>query len=569
MPKIVLASINAKFIHSNLAIRCLKKYTENLLDVTVDLAEFTINQPLEIIMRSIYKQQPNILGFSCYIWNYEYVIRLVNEIKKLLPNCIILLGGPEVSYNPHEVIAKTGADIVMLGEGEASFCGLVAALSANAPYSEISGIAYKSDDNIIMTAPARPVALEEIPFVYDDFAEFHNRIIYYESSRGCPFNCQYCLSSGGGGVRFLPLERVFSDLSRFLLAGVRQVKFVDRTFNCDKNHAMAIFHYLCEHDNFITNFHFEIAAELLDEEMIAYLNTARKGLFQLEIGVQSTNRETLSAIKRITLPDKLTPIIRGLQRGQNIHLHLDLIAGLPYEGYESFKVSFNYVYSLSPDQLQLGFLKLLKGSGLYADKERYSLVCTDFAPYEVMYTDWLTYGEVLRLKMVEEMVETYYNSGRYFAEISYLQSLFSTPFDFFEALSDYYEKNNFHLSPHSKVEYYDILYGFLQCCVNTDIERFKWLCLYDIYAHEKAKKLPDWLDVGGFSKHKDRFYSFIDAHREEYFSADGYREYDTKQLLRIVHLEIFPFDPRGADSDKKETVLLFRYASNEIIKIVL
>lgn len=566
MKKTLLVSINAKFIHSNLAIRSLKAYTEKNLPITVDIAEFTINQPIDVIMREIYQISPDIIGFSCYIWNFESVKLLLCELKKLLPHCVFLLGGPEVSYNPDEVIAETGADIVMIGEGEHTFLSLMQALLVGHSYADVNGIVYQAEGKIMITPPNEPLDLKEVPFVYgDDFSDLQNRIVYYESSRGCPFHCQYCLSGGNGGVRFLPLERVYSDLAHFLKANLRQVKFVDRTFNCNKQYSMAIWRYLCEQDNGITNFHFEIAAELLDDEMIDYLNHARKGLFQLEIGVQSTNVQTLTAIKRITLPDKLTPIIRSLQRGKNIHLHLDLIAGLPYEDYCCFKSSFNYVYSLSPNQLQLGFLKLLKGSGLFADKERYGLKCTDFAPYEVISTDWLSYAEILRLKMVEEMVETYYNSSRYAKSLDYLVSLFEHPFDFFEALGDYYEANKLHLAPHSKVEYYDILFGFFKQTGLGEEERFKWLCLYDIYAHEKAKRLPLWLNISKGGNYKNRFFDFVENNRQLFFP--DYAEFDTKQILRLVHFEVFPFNP--ITGTEGETTLLFRYSDGEILAVAL
>lgn len=566
MKKTLLVSINAKFIHSNLAIRSLKAYTEKNLPITVDIAEFTINQPIDVIMREIYLINPDVIGFSCYIWNFESIKLLLRELKKLLPHCVFLLGGPEVSYNPDEVITETGADIVMIGEGEHTFLCLMQALLTGHSYADVNGIVYQAEGKIMITPPNEPLDLKEVPFVYgDDFSALQNRIVYYESSRGCPFHCQYCLSGGNGGVRFLPLERVYSDLAHFLKANLRQVKFVDRTFNCNKQYSMAIWRYLCEQDNGITNFHFEIAAELLDDEMIDYLNHARKGLFQLEIGVQSTNAQTLTAIKRITLPDKLTPIIRSLQRGGNIHLHLDLIAGLPYEDYCCFKSSFNYVYSLSPNQLQLGFLKLLKGSGLFADKERYGLKCTDFAPYEVISTDWLSYAEILRLKMVEEMVETYYNSSRYAKSLDYLVSLFEHPFDFFEALGDYYEANKLHLAPHSKVEYYDILFDFFKQTGLGEEERFKWLCLYDIYAHEKAKRLPLWLNISKGGSYKNRFFDFVENNRQLFFP--DYVEFDTKQILRLVHFEVFPFNP--ITGTEGETTLLFRYSDGEILAVAL
>lgn len=563
--KTLLVGINAKFIHSNLAIRYLKKYCEKNSIYSVDIAEFTINQPVELIMREIYKLKPDILGLSCYIWNFEYIKEIASELKKLMPNCTIVLGGPEVSYNAVEVLANACVDFVIMGEGEKTFCELVCHINEKKEPYDIDGIAYKKDNAVFENGLASPINLDNVPFVYnEDFQNLANRIVYYESSRGCPFRCQYCLSSGSGGVRFLSLKRVFSDIDCFLKAGVSQVKFVDRTFNCNKNHTMSILRHICENDNQVTNFHFEIAAELLDDEMISYLNKARKGLFQLEIGVQSTYEKTLEAIKRITLPDKLTPIIKSLQLGKNIHLHLDLIAGLPHEDYEHFKDSFNYVYSLSPDQLQLGFLKLLKGSGLYNDRGKYGIVCREAAPYEVLFTDALSYADLLKLKMVEEMVETYYNSGRYAKELEYLVTLFDSPFEFFQSLGCYYEEKNLHLAPHSKVEYYDILFDFLQEN-KGDIDHFKWLALFDIYSHEKAKKLPKWLDMRASRELINAVFDFVEENKENYFA--DYGAFDTKQILRMVHFELFPMNP--ITGEKRSTAILFRYSDNVVMEVKL
>ncbi len=326
---------------------------------------------------------------------------------------------------------------------------------------------------------------------------------------------------------------------------------------------MAIWKFLSENDNGITNFHFEMAAELIDQDMITFLHTVRKGLFQFEIGVQSTNPETLKAIKRVTLPEKLTPIIKALQQENNIHLHLDLIAGLPYENYEQFKKSFNYVYQLLPDQLQLGFLKLLKGSGLYTDKGKYRLVCTEYAPYEVLYTDWITYDELLRLKMVEEMVETYYNSNRYQRTIWYLLSLFKTPFDLFEALGDFYEENNLHLVPHSKVEYYTILHDFFLTLKRGDEETFQWYIRYDSYSHEKAKKIPEWLNVSLNESYKKTIFDFADCRENVERYLPEYLDFDTKQILRNAHIEIFPFNP--ITREHGVTALLFNYRKCDLL----
>lgn len=561
--KTLLVGINAKFIHSNLAIRCLKKYTQKKQNIEIDICEYTINQQQELIMREIYKQKPDVIGFSCYIWNYELIKNLVFELKKLMPNVIIFLGGPEVSFNSVQVLETVPCDLVISGEGEEIFCEFITCLNNNKNYFDVKGITYRFNDEIIKNEPMPPVNLDDVPFVYDEFFDLENRIVYYEASRGCPFKCQYCLSSGSKGVRFLSLERVFKDLKVFLNANVRQVKFVDRTFNCDKKYSMAIWRFLSENDNGITNFHFEMAAELIDDEMISFLHTVRKGLFQFEIGVQSTNKETLKAIKRVTLPEKLTPIVKALQKENNIHLHLDLIAGLPYEDYNCFKNSFNYVYTLSPDQFQLGFLKLLKGSGLYENKEKYNLVCTDSAPYEVLKTNWLSYDELLRLKMIEEMVETYYNSNRYQLTIRYLVSLFETPFDFYEALADFYEENNFHLAPHSKVGYYEILGEFFKTLNFSNFERFKWYMLYDSYSHEKAKKLPDWLNVSMKDKYKKLIYDFVDNKENIENYLKEYLDFDTKQIIRSAHIEVFPFNP--ITDEQKLTSLLFNYRNCDLL----
>lgn len=560
---IYLIGINAKYIHSNLAIRCLKHYAESRSSLPVEIMEFTINQHMDSILREIYLKSPDVLGFSCYIWNYELIRGLVRELKVLLPDCLIFLGGPEVSYDCESALRETGADLVLYGEGENSFTGLLQRLSKGESWHDLPGSA-SLQNGFLQNPPAGVPDMDDLPFVYDPSSEdLKNRIVYYESSRGCPFSCQYCLSCGTKGVRFRSLPLVTADLSAFLKAGVSQVKFVDRTFNCDKKTAMAIWRFLAEQDNGITNFHFEIAAELLDEEMIDWLSTVRKGLFQFEIGVQSTNPETLATVRRITLPDKLTPIVRGLQKGRNIHLHLDLIAGLPMENYRRFGESFNYVYSLSPDQLQLGFLKVLKGSGLHADQQKYGLRHTLAAPYEVTSTPCLSYGEILRLKMLAEMVEIYYNSCRYALEERYLAGLFPAPFRFYEALGDYYAGNGLHLVPHSKVEYYTILMDFLKAVTPGDPERFQWLAKYDLYSHEKAKKLPEWLTVSLKEDFRDKIFRWFDspANRERYLPEYG--ELDTRQLIRSAHIEVFPFHPlTGAE---KQTAILFHYRRCDLL----
>lgn len=540
--KTLLIGINAKYIHSNLAIRYLKAYALSKGEFDIQLAEFTINQQLDLILREILKIKPSIIGFSCYIWNFDYIQKLVVTLKKLLPNVIIFLGGPEVSFNALEVITQTSCDAVICGEGEQAFFELLTSIQRGEPISEIIEC-------------SKSVSLDDIPFVYTNYDDLQNRIVYYEASRGCPFNCQYCLSGSEGSVRVLSHERVFSDLEKFLKAEIPQVKFIDRTFNANRSYAMDIWRFLSSNDNGITNFHFEIAAELLTDEMIEFLQTTRQGLFQFEIGVQSTNPPTLLAIKRNTDTELLTKIVTALQKNHNIHLHLDLIAGLPYENNNEFSNSFNFVYDLNPDQLQLGFLKLLKGSGLFSKREEYGLVHTSFPPYEILQSNSLSYSEIIDLKQLEELVEIYYNSNRYKLSIKFLSGLFATPFEFFFRLSHFYQQNQHHLRPHSKVEYYDILLDFLlyHC---SDCVKFNQLVVaitYDIYSHEKAKKLPLRLGSGS----KNGIYEFFDNRDNVERYLPEYIEFDTKQIMRNAHIEVFPYNPiTGCGS---ETALLFNY----------
>lgn len=550
MHKIFLIGINAKFIHSNLAIRSIKSYVEKITNVPIGICEFTINQPLELIIREIYKLKPDLIGFSCYIWNYDLVKKLTKELKKILPRLQIYLGGPEVSYDCEMVEEETGCSGVISGEGEQEFAAIVASFTGCR----------------MPPSTTEPIPLEVIPFVYD-FIQDHqlsNRIYYYEASRGCPFHCEYCLSSGSNGLRFLPLERVFEDLTQFLKAEIRQVKLVDRTFNCNKEYAMSIWKFLSQNDNHCTNFHFEIAAELLDIEMISFLQTVRTGLFQFEIGVQSTNQATLNAIKRNTDTVKLTETVKALQKNSNIHLHLDLIAGLPYEDITAFSLSFNYVYRLKPDQFQLGFLKVLKGSELFEKRAEYGLVYTDYPPYEILATPSLSVYEILTLKMVEEIVETYYNSNRYKLTIRYLETFFDTPFALFLALAWYYDENKLHLSPHSKEDYYTILHDFFGTVSSENDIDFQWFALFDIYSHEKAKKIPAWLTVK-LTEYKLPIYDFVDNRGNVQQFLPEYQEFDTKQIIRNAHIQAFPFDVTESAASREVTMILFNYRQCDLL----
>ncbi len=547
--KILLVGINAKFIHSCLAVYYLKEYAKAYYDVDCEIAEFTINHREELILSEIFRKKPDIIAFSSYIWNFELVKSLVKNLKKLLPESKIILGGPEVSFDGEEVLKETGADFVICGEGEETFAKLCLAIS-------------EGEDVKRVVIAEKPVDMDKLPFVYKDFENFDNRILYYEAQRGCPFNCQYCLSSVNKGVRFKSLDKVKAELSVFLQNKVRQVKFVDRTFNANKNFALSIWKFLHKNDNGVTNFHFEMAADLITDDMIEFLKDVRPGLFQFEIGVQSTNEKTLFAIDRKSSFDMIKEKVLKLQKSGNIHLHLDLIAGLPFEDYKSFKKSFNDVYSLTPEQFQLGFLKLLKGSGLKRDAEKYGIVARDNAPYEVLFTDALSADDMLRLKGVEELVEIYYNSLRFKKSIEYAVSLAETPFDFYESFWEFYYENGEYLRPHSKVEQYDILYKFTSRYENCDAEKLKWLIKFDIYSHEKAKKIPEYITEDFNSEYRDRMLDFYINELENGTLLNEYKGLNPKQVYKMAHIEVFPFNP--IDKSNKKTALLFNYRKTDI-----
>lgn len=540
MKKISLIAINAKYIHSNLAVLCIKEYAKKDKNIDVTVQSYTINQQWEQIMEQILASTPDILAFSCYIWNIEMVTQIIKTLKKIAPTIKIILGGPEVSYNPHDYTDI--ADYIVVGEGEQTVTDLLQNLIDNNPPKEAVLIGL-------------PVQLDSIPFVYRNFDDFGNKILYYETSRGCPYRCAYCLSANHDnthGVRFLTLDRVFSDIKTFLINNVRQVKFVDRTFNCDKQRTQKILEFIVENDNGYTNFHFEIAAEILAPHTLQYLKTVRKGLFQLEIGIQSTNEDTLKVINRITKPEILTRVVTEIKQNNNVHIHLDLIAGLPLEGIKSFEQSFNFVYGLKPHQFQLGFLKVLKGSPMEKMTDEYGIVHSDYPPYQVLKTGNLTYSEVCILQGIEEMVELYYNSSRFKATLSLIENYYTSPFEMYHDLSKFYKEQGCNMISHSKLMQHDILYKFFtECicetknCTDDILTTYQWCAKYDIYSHEKAKKLPQWLTVDHMDKYKDRVYDFYenDTNVDKYLREYADEHYQTKQLIRNAHIEIFEINP--------------------------
>ena len=571
--KVVLAAINAKYIHSNLAVYSLRKYAEQYAE-HITLCEYTINNYTDDILMDLYKQKPDFLAVSCYIWNIDMVKEVLREIKKVLPDLTVWVGGPEVSYEVEHFLKKNPyVDGVMIGEGEQTFLEVLEHyVDGTKSLSDICGIAYRKEEQICFTAPRMPMDLSDIPFPYDDLDVFANKIIYYESSRGCPFSCSYCLSSIEKGVRLRNMELVKKELQLFLDKKIPQVKFIDRTFNCNHKHAMEIWNYIHEHDNGITNFHFEISADLLTEEELELLNRMRVGLVQLEIGVQSTNEKTIHAIHRTMNLDKLSYAVKRVQQGKNIHQHLDLIAGLPFEDYESFRNSFNDVYAMAPNQLQLGFLKVLKGSEMYVEQEEHHILYKGQAPYEVMATKWLPYDDVLRLKQVEDMVEVYYNSDQFTHSLAFLMHYYETPFDFYQMLGAYYEEQGLQGFHHSRITRYDILLSFVEKTKPQIVEPLKELLVYDLYLRENLKSRPFF--AKDQKKWKEKYHAFYGTmeqmNKEGILEQDGmknvlpdYKGYQARQMARMTHLECFSYDFTALEGTgevkPKEQHILFDY----------
>ena len=576
--KFLLAAVNAKYIHSNPAIYSLRAYAGEELRQYVELAEYTINQSMQEILADIYHRKPSVIGFSCYIWNWRLIQELLVELPKILPDIVIWLGGPEVSYDA-DVIMKQYQWLagIMIGEGEATFRELLEYYVKSQsermtqdggdggqlvgkvlgseygvqPEGKVLGSAYGAQlkekiSNIkgLYLAdgytPFRPLTdMNAIPFLYEDLAPFENKIIYYETSRGCPFRCSYCLSSIEKAVRLRDINIVKKELQFFLDHRVKQVKFVDRTFNCSHEHAMAIWQYIYEHDNGVTNFHFEISADILREDEIALLRHFRPGLAQLEIGVQSVNGQTLQSIKRVTDLDKLEEKVAAVGKGKNIHQHLDLIAGLPYEDYESFKISFQKVYLMHPEQLQLGFLKVLKGSEMWERAEEYGICYLSQPPYEVLSTKWLSYEDVLRLKGIEEMVELYYNSAQFTHTLPFLERAFPDVFAMYEALADFYRQKGYLTASPARSYRYQILLAFATEWDKTRLEIYRELLTYDMYLRENLKSRPEF--AGNLTEWKDIIRDFYQEEERSHHFLPDYVGYDWKQLSKMTHLEPFSY----------------------------
>lgn len=579
--KVLLAAVNAKYIHSNLAVYSLRAYARRYRE-EICIAEYTVNQQVDEILADIYRRCPDVLCFSCYLWNITCVEQLLREIPKILPETEIWLGGPEVSYDAAQVLeAHPEAAGVMRGEGEETFLELMdiwhrsggVGEARPAGLASVEGITFRDQNGEIRENPSRPAMdLSRIPFPYGELEDFKNRIVYYESSRGCPFSCSYCLSSVDKCLRFRDISLVRKELQFFIDRGVPQVKFVDRTFNCRHDHAMAVWTYIRDHDRGTTNFHFEVAADLLNEEETALIRSMRPGLIQLEIGVQSANEQTVREIRRTMDLEKVRTAVARIREPGNIHQHLDLIAGLPYEDYVSFAGSFDTVYAMRPEQLQLGFLKVLKGSFMYEKAGEYGLVFQSRPPYEVLSTKWLSYADVIRLKAVEEMVEVYYNSGQFRNTLELLEQEFTSAFEMYEELAAYYEKNGLSRREHSRLARYEILDQFIAWRLSEGTDPAAWgsrtdsgeterdqkkkrqayreRLTLDLYLRDNVRNRPGF--SGESSVGADEAAAFYRQEETVRRYLRDYGGYDRRQIRRMTHLEriggrLLLFDYRDRD----------------------
>ena len=571
--KFLLTAVNAKYIHSNPAIYSLRAYAGVTYEQHIELAEYTINHSLQSILTGIYEKKPDVIGFSCYIWNIRMIEELLEELPKIMPRVPIWVGGPEVTYRAAEFLEQhPSVQGVMVGEGEATFLEVLRYyLEEPISLSQIAGIVYRDEKGrIIQNEPRELTNLDRLPFLYHNLEPFTNRIIYYETGRGCPYRCSYCLSSIDKTVRLRSFSVVREELQFFLDHQVTQVKFVDRTFNCNRKHAMDIWQYLIEHDNGVTNFHFEIEADILSEEELVLLAKARPGLFQMEIGVQTANPETLHEIRRTARLDRIEHAVAQLKRAGNIHVHLDLIAGLPFEDYESFGHSFDTVYAMEPEQLQLGFLKVLWGSYMQEKAKDYELKYLTTSPYEVLSTKWLSYGDVVRLKRVEEMVELYYNSNQFTTTLPLLEAFFARPFEMYQALADFYEDNGYFVTTPSRIYRYQVLLDFiLSIAPGEHLAYFKEALTYDIYLRENAKSRPDF--APDLQEYKNVITDFYREEAENHRFLPESSQYDARQLQRMTHLEVLQYPVFSKEKmaelknglwEKEESYfVLFDYAS--------
>ncbi|GKZ03308.1 B12-binding domain-containing radical SAM protein [Paraclostridium bifermentans] len=576
--KILLTTLNSKFIHTNLAIRYLNQMVKDIEDIDVDIREYTINNELDFILKDIYANNYDVILFSTYIWNVNDIVKICNNLKKVNKNVKIALGGPEVTYDSEESMKKYDfVDYILYGEGELVFRDFVKSLKGDIDIKDVNGIVYRNNGDIVKNKPMKDIEnLDIIPSPYVDLnkAEYENRIVYYETSRGCPFNCQYCLSSTLQGLRYFSIDRVKSDLKALIDARVSQIKFIDRTFNANKKFAMEIMQFLMENDNDYTTYHFEVTAHLLTEDMLEFLKECKEGLFQFEIGVQTTNEKVLEAVGRRDDFSKLSYVVQKIASYRNIHQHLDLIAGLPYEDYNSFENSFNDVFNLGIEHLQLGFLKMIKGTGIRNNADEHEFRYKDYPPYEVLYNKYITYNEILKLKDIEEILERYFNSKNFVLSMRYIIHNYykESPFKFFEDFATYFDKNGYFNMSQGKNQLYKILLDFYTEKINKNIELFTEIIKYDYISLGKTSNVPGFMSKIEVEDFKNRCHLFLQNEENILKYIPRFENTPAKQIIKHVHFEPFKYDILKlkenikADLDKKESIVLFVYDDKKVFE---
>ncbi|HBF5906770.1 B12-binding domain-containing radical SAM protein [Clostridioides difficile] len=574
--KILLTTLNSKFIHTNLAIRYLKEFVRDLIEVS--MKEYTINNDLDYILKDIYKNEYDIILFSTYIWNVGDIVKLCDNLKKIRPNTKIALGGPEVSYDSYEAMKKYDfVDYILYGEGELIFRDLVLHLQGKMEINDVNGLVYRQGNEIIVNKPMELLQnLDEIPSPYENLnpKEYENRIVYYESSRGCPFNCQYCLSSTIPGLRYFSLDRIKSDLKALIDARVSQIKFIDRTFNANRKVAMEIMDFLMKNDNGYTTYHFEVTAYLIDDKMLEFLADCKEGLFQFEIGVQSTNEKTLDAVGRRDDFKKLSHAVQTVASYRNIHQHLDLIAGLPYEDYKSFENSFNDVFNLGIEHLQLGFLKMIKGTGMRKVADEHGFKYKDYAPYEFLYNNYISYEETLKLKDIEDILERYYNSKNFVLSMRYIIGRFykQSPFKFFEFFAKYFDENGYFDLAQGKNQLYKILMDFYNEKINIDNDVFNDILKYDYISLGKTSNMPQFFNKLDMDDFKNRCHVFLQDNDNLSTYLPSFVDKPAKHIIKYVHFEPFRFNVVDLKNDinteirEVENVVLFEYDDKKIFE---
>lgn len=576
--KILLTTLNSKFIHTNLAIRYLNQMVKDIEDIDVDIREYTINNELDFILKDIYANNYDVILFSTYIWNVNDIVKICNNLKKVNKNVKIALGGPEVTYDSEESMKKYDfVDYILYGEGELVFRDFVKSLKGDIDIKDVDGLAYRNNGEIVRNKPMKDIEnLDIIPSPYVDLnkAEYENRIVYYETSRGCPFNCQYCLSSTLQGLRYFSIDRVKSDLKALIDSRVSQIKFIDRTFNANKKFAMEIMQFLMENDNDYTTYHFEVTAHLLTEDMLEFLKECKEGLFQFEIGVQTTNEKVLEAVGRRDDFSKLSYVVQKIASYRNIHQHLDLIAGLPYEDYNSFENSFNDVFNLGIEHLQLGFLKMIKGTGIRNNADEHEFRYKDYPPYEVLYNKYITYNEILKLKDIEEILERYFNSKNFVLSMRYIIHNYykESPFKFFEDFATYFDKNGYFNMSQGKNQLYKILLDFYTEQINKNIELFTEIIKYDYISLGKTSNVPGFMSKIEVEDFKNRCHLFLQNEENILKYIPRFENTPAKQIIKHVHFEPFKYDILKlkenikADLDKKESIVLFVYDDKKVFE---